>query len=173
MKIIALLLYYSILRFLPKTNNRLFLSKFIRRVRSSVGVFIFEKCGKGINIEKNADFGWGTNISIGNNSGLGINCVINGPLEIGDNVMMGPNVTIYTSNHEFKRLDIPMCEQGCSAPKKVTIGSDVWIGSHVIILKGVTIGNGVIIGAGSVVTKDIPDYAVAAGNPCKVIKYRS
>ncbi len=172
MKTISLILYYSFLRYLPETNNTMFFSRFVRKLRSSIGRFVFDKCGKNINIERNANFGKGSGISIGSNSGLGVNCVLNGPLEIGDNVMMGPNVTIYTSNHEYSRTDIPMCQQGGGDVCKVTIGSDVWIGSHVIILKGVTIGKGAIIGSGSIVTKNIPDYAIAAGNPCKVIKYR-
>lgn len=61
-----------------------------------------------IYIEKGTDFGSGEGISIGNNSGLGINCKVRGPLEIGDNVMMGPDVVIMTNSHNFERIDIPM-----------------------------------------------------------------
>lgn len=86
--------------------------------------------------------------------------------------MMGRESFIYTYNHETLRTDIPMQEQGGTAEKTVSIGNDVWIGSRVTILPGVTIGNGAVIGASSVVTKDVPPYAVACGNPAKVVKYR-
>lgn len=141
-------------------------------MRSYVGKHLFDRCGMNINIEKGADFGSGYGISIGNNSGLGINCKVRGPLEIGDNVMMGPDVVIMTNSHNFERIDIPMNIQGSAVPKRVVIGNDVWIGTRVIILPGVTVGNGAIIGAGAVVTKDVPDMAVAGGCPAKVIKYR-
>ena len=85
---------------------------------------------------------------------------------------MGPEVLIMTSSHKFDRIDIPMCEQGDMSPKKVVIGSDVWIGARVIILPGVQIGSGSIIGAGAVVTKDIPPFSVVGGVPAKVIKSR-
>ena len=91
---------------------------------------------------------------------------------IGNNVMMGPEVIIYTSGHKHDRIDIPMMEQGSSEVQPVKIGNDVWIGGRVIILPGVKVGNGAIIGAGAVVTKDVPDYAIVGGNPAKVIRMR-
>ena len=112
-------------------------------------------------------------ISIGNNSGIGINAFIQGPSSIGDYVLMGPDVQIYTRNHKYDRVDIPMYNQGESEIKKVNIGNDVWIGSRAIILPGVTIGDGAIIGAGSIVTKNVEPYAIVGGNPAKVIKYRN
>lgn len=86
--------------------------------------------------------------------------------------MMAPECVILTRNHAFDRTDIPMGEQGVQQEKPVIIGNDVWLGQRVIILPGVHIGNGVIVGAGAVVTKDVPDYAVVAGNPARIIKYR-
>ena len=86
--------------------------------------------------------------------------------------MMGPEVVIYTSQHEFGRTDIPMQQQGKTPTMPVTIGNDVWIGRRAIIMPGVTIGNGAIIGAGAIVTKDVPDYSVVGGVPAKVIKMR-
>lgn len=126
--------------------------------------------GKSINIEKGATFS--RRLQLGNNSGLGINCKIQGTVTIGDNVMMGPDVLIYTTNHEFKDKDMPMRMQGYQKEKPVIIGNDVWIGSRVIILPGVHIGDGCVIGAGSVVTKNVPAYCVCAGNPAKVVKER-
>lgn len=165
-------IYIYIYKHLPATDRGVKLFKLIRRLRSSVGKKLFDKCGKNINIEKGADFGTGRGISVGDNSGLGINCKVRGPLDIGDNVMMGPDVIILTNSHNFGRTDIPMNVQGHTVPKKVKIGSDVWIGTRVIILPGVTVGNGSIIGAGAVVTKDVPNMAVVGGCPAKIIKYR-
>lgn len=169
----AVNIYIYIYKHLPATDKGSKLFKLIRRIRSSVGKHLFDKCGTNINIEKGADFGKGSAISIGNNSGLGINCRVRGPLDIGDNVMMGPDVVILTSSHNHGRTDIPMNAQGHALPKRVSIGNDVWIGTRVIILPGVNIGNGAIIGAGAVVTKDVPDMAVVGGCPAKVIKYRN
>lgn len=171
MKILLLIFYYCFIRHLPATDNNFFLSKVIRSLRRVFCICLFEKVGNGINIEKGADFGTGKGIILGNNSGLGINCKVRGPLEIGDNVMMGPDVTILTHTHNINRIDIPMCKQG-SLVKGVTIGNDVWIGMRSVILPGVRIGNGAVIGAGAVLTKDVPDYAIVGGVPAKVIRYR-
>lgn len=160
------------LAWLPATNNSFAIGKLIRKMRSAVACGCFDYHGKNINIERNVDFGKGDGIKIGDNSGLGVNCEVRGPLEIGENVMMGPGVCIMTSKHNVSRTDIPMCQQGHLPKQKVTIGNDVWIGTRVIIMPGVTVGNGSIIGAGAVVTKDVPDYAIVAGVPAKVIKYR-
>ena len=165
-------MYLVFLKHLPATDNRYIFSKLIRKIRSSVALYLFDSCGSNINIEKDADFGSGQGISIGNNSGLGINCRVRGPLTIGNDVMMGPDVVIMTNSHNFDRIDIPMNAQGSAIPKKVIIGNDVWIGTRVIILPGVTIGNGAIIGAGAVVTKDVPDMAIVGGCPAKIIRYR-
>jgi maltose O-acetyltransferase len=86
--------------------------------------------------------------------------------------MMGPEVVILTMNHRFDRLDVPIRCQGNSLAKPVVIEDDVWIGRRVVILPGVTIHRGAVIGAGAVVTKDVPEYAVAGGNPTHVLKYR-
>lgn len=126
--------------------------------------------GEGVNIEKGANVSEGT--AIGDNSGVGINANLHGPVAIGNNVMMGPECIIYTRNHEFSDITIPMIEQGFSEIRKVVIGNDVWIGGRVIILPGVHIGKGAIIGAGAVVTKNVPDFAIVGGNPARVLKYR-
>lgn len=171
-KIICLLIYKLFLVWLPCTNNSFFISKLIRWIRSTIAGGCFDVCGKNINIEKNADFGTGEGIRIGDNSGIGVNCDVRGPLIIGNNVMMGPDVRIMTSNHNTSRTDIPMVQQEQMAKQLVVVGDDVWIGTRVIILPGVKIGSGSIIGAGAVVTKDVPEYAVVVGVPAKIIKYR-
>ena len=168
----CLLIYKLFLAWLPSTNSSSFACKLIRIIRSSVAGGCFDKHGKNINVEKRADFGKGEGIIIGDNSGLGVNCEVRGPLVIGANVMMGPDVRIMTSKHNTSRTDIPMCQQGHLPKQKVTIGDDVWIGASVTILPGLTIGTGSIIGAGAVVTKDVPEYVVVAGVPARIIKRR-
>ena len=87
---IWLFIYVVLLKHLPSTDNHYAVSKIIKKIRSSVGRHIFDSCGSNINIEKGADFGSGRGIIIGDNTGLGINCKVRGPLKIGNNVMMGP-----------------------------------------------------------------------------------
>lgn len=143
------------------------------RLAKKLRVFWAQKiisCGKAVNIERNAYFTPG--VTLGENSGIGVDCEVYGPVSIGNNVMMGPEVVIYTSGHRFDRTDIPMMEQGSSQVEPVTIGDDVWIGRRAMIMPGVTIGNGCVIGAGAVVTRDIPPYTVAGGVPARVLRKR-
>lgn len=112
---------------------------------------------------------YGSHIEVGKNFFANYNCTILdvAKVTIGDNCFMAPNVAIYTAGHPiYPDVRSAMWEYG----KQVTIGDNVWIGGNTVICPGVNIGNNVIIGAGSVVTKDIPDWAVAAGNPCKVLR---
>lgn len=115
----------------------------------------------------------GEGLKIGNNSSIGpysyIGC--SGYIEIGDNVMMSPRVSIYAENHLFDHPDLSIKEQGVKR-EFVKIEDDCWIAANTVILAGVTIGRGSVIAAGSVVTKDIPPYSVAGGVPAKVIKSR-
>ena len=172
MRTIRLFLYYAIFRHLPATDNTLPYREPIRKLRRLVGGALLDYIGPNVNIEKGADFGTGKDISIGKNSDLGINCKVRGPLEIGEDVMMGPNCIIITSSHNHSDISKHMIYQGDTVPQKVTIEDDCWIGFNVIILPGVRIGKGSIIGAGAVVTKDIPPYSIAVGVPAKVIKSR-
>jgi len=115
----------------------------------------------------------GNSLKIGNNVGVNHYCFIGvrGNITIGNNVIFGPRVNIFSENHIFNRLDIPIKNQGIEK-KDTIIGNDVWIGASVSIMPGVKIGNGCVIAAGSVVTKDIPDFSVIAGVPAKIIKNR-
>ena len=144
--------------------------KFAKRLRCFWAKRILAYCGRNVNIERHAPFFF--YFSLKDNSGIGIDCELYGPISLGSDVMMGPEVVIYTSGHAHDRIDIPMRLQGASEIKPVSIGNDVWIGRRVMIMPGVTIGNGVIIGAGAVVTKDVPDYAVVGGVPARILRYR-
>ena len=127
--------------------------------------------GKNVNIQRKASIS--SLLSIGENSGIGANSEISGPTTIGKYVNMGPECIIFTTNHRHDRTDIVMQKQGYTTPQEVVIGDDVWIGRNVTILPGCKIiGTGCVIGACSVVTKDIPDYEVWAGNPARFIKRR-
>lgn len=121
-------------------------------------------------------FHYSQNISIGNNVWIGPKADFDGAGEItiGNGVIFAPEVCIYSRTHNFNSNDLsalPFDNIMLTAP--VIIKDYVWIGRKVIILPGVTIGKGAIIGAGAVVSKDIPDYAIAVGNPAKVVKYRN
>ncbi len=113
------------------------------------------------------DYGW--NIHAGKSFYANSGCVILdcGKVTIGDHVLLGPQVGIYTVGHP---LDPQLRRQGLEAAKPITIGNNVWIGGGSILLPGVTIGENAVIGAGSVVVKDIPANVVAVGNPCRVIR---
>lgn len=127
--------------------------------------------GRNINIHHGAFIGSGRQIELGDNSGIGIDCIVTRAV-IGKDVMMGPQVIIVGQNHSFARTDISMIQQGSTPCEPVTIGDDVWIGYRAIIMPGIKIGRGVIIGAGAVVTKDVPDWAIVGGVPAKILKMR-
>lgn len=91
-------------------------------------------------------------------------------LTIGDEVLFGRNVHISDHAHEFGNPEIPIIQQGVTSPRPVKVGSGSWIGQGVVICPGVTIGRNAVIGANSVVRTDVPDHAVAAGVPCRVIR---
>ncbi|MCX5653999.1 MAG: acyltransferase [Planctomycetota bacterium] len=92
-------------------------------------------------------------------------------VEIGDDVVIGPQTIIVDADHACEDVNQPIRVQGL-VTKPIRIEQGVWLGGHVNVLKGVTIGRGAIIGAGSTVTRDIPPYAIAVGVPARVIRYR-
>lgn len=94
-----------------------------------------------------------------------------GEIVIGSSVMIGPNVVIRASNHGTAQIDLPMWDQGHAAGR-IVIGDDVWIGANAVVVSNVTIGSHVVIAAGAVVTRDVPDFAIAAGVPARVIADR-
>ncbi|MDE6621335.1 MAG: sugar O-acetyltransferase [Lachnospiraceae bacterium] len=137
----------------------------------TIGSIVKELLGKSEGAFINPPFycDYGTHIEVGKNFFANYNCTILdvAKVVIGDNCQMAPNVAIYTAGHPVHpAIRNTAYEYGI----EVTIGDNVWIGGNTVICPGVHIGNNVVIGAGSVVTKDIPDWAIAAGNPCRVIR---
>ncbi len=110
---------------------------------------------------------YGLNITLGKRVFINSGCCFQdqGGIEIGDDVLIGQQVVIATLNH-----DLHPARRGNMLPAPVKIGNKVWIGAHATILPGVTIGDGAVVGAGAVVTKDVPENAVVAGVPAKIIK---
>eukprot|EP01120_Amphizonella_sp_Union-15-10_P003439 TRINITY_DN1385_c0_g1_i1.p1 TRINITY_DN1385_c0_g1~~TRINITY_DN1385_c0_g1_i1.p1 ORF type:complete len:197 (-),score=41.35 TRINITY_DN1385_c0_g1_i1:139-729(-) len=137
--------------------------------RKSLLKSLLGKTGKDFYIEPPLRVDYGYNVALGEGVYINFGCVILdcAPVEIGDNVMFGPNVQLYPATHP---TDAKLRISGKEYALPIKIGNNVWIGGGVIILPGVSIGDNTTIGAGSVVTKDIPDNVVAVGNPCKVIK---
>ena len=123
-------------------------------------------------------FDYGCNTYFGKFSGTNFNftCLDVCPVHIGDNVMIGPNVTLATPMHPLlpEERNVRQREDGSyynlEYAKPITIENDCWLASNVVVCGGVTIGEGSVIGAGSVVTRSIPPHSLAAGNPCRVIR---
>lgn len=173
MKIIRLIswfLYHYFACHLPVST--LPFGKLSKKIRYFLVRRVFKKCGKNVNIERGAYFQNGFDIEIGDNSGLGINANVPNDLIVGDNVLMGPEVMIFSNTHHYEKKDHLIREQGYDKPKPVIIEDDVWIGARAIILGGIHIHKGAVIGAGSVVTKNVEPYTVVAGVPAKEINRR-
>jgi maltose O-acetyltransferase len=166
-----LLLYYLVAAKLPASP--LPFSVFGNALRAACVRRIFKSVGTDVTVHANASFGSGVHVQIGNYSSLNANCSISNDTELGADVMLGPDVLILSGSHNFDRTDIPMREQGSPSRRKVVVCDDVWIGARSIILPGVTVGAHSIVGAGSVVTKDVPPWAIVAGNPARLIRFRN
>ncbi len=108
-------------------------------------------------------------VIIGERSIIGMSNVIIGPVTIGNDVMLAQHVVISGLNHGYEDVSVSPSQQK-EIRKEVIISDRVWIGANCVVTAGVKIGNHCVVGAGSVVTKDLPDFSVAVGNPAKVIK---
>jgi maltose O-acetyltransferase len=169
-RMLALFLYYGLAQYFPTQPRPGW--QFAYWLRRKIAAHIFLKCGEDIIIKSRAYFGTGSSLIIGHRSQLGENLKAEGDLNLGDDVVMGPDVVMLSSSHAFDRLDLPINQQGARPRRPIVIGNDVWIGTRVIILPGIKIGDHAIVGAGSVVTKDVPALAIVAGNPAKFIRSR-
>jgi maltose O-acetyltransferase len=125
--------------------------------------------GAGANLEPTFRCEFGANIHLGARFWANFDCVLldGAPITIGDDVLLGPKVGLYTSNHS---LDLAERVTGACTARPITIGDGAWLGANVTVLPGVTIGAGTVVGAGSVVTRDVPAGTVAAGNPARVLR---
>lgn len=142
------------------------------RGRSRIDVFPYNRfiVGKNATIESFCVINNGSgDVIIGDSARVGIGSVIIGPVELGSGSGLGQHVFISGFNHDYRDGTRNSSEQGLVV-KPVVIGEDVHIGANAVVTAGVTIGMRTQVGAGSVVTKDLPPYCVAVGNPCRVIK---
>ena len=129
-------------------------------------------CGRGVRIYGRFGFTGGKNIYLGNNVHINENAFFRGDggLYIGDNTHISRNLVIYTVNHQYQGKRLPYDEQKVLKP--VIIGSNVWIGTHVLVVPGVTIGDGAIVGMGTVVSHDVPPLGVVGLPPQQILKRR-
>lgn len=137
--------------------------------RNRILMSLFWYTGQDTQVEPPFRCEYGSNISVGDRFQAAFDCVMldSARIKIGNNVFFGPKVSVFTAEYP---VYAPVRNEGLAYSKEVTIGDDVWIGGNVTINPGVHIGNNVVIGFGSVVTEDIPDGVVAAGNPCRIIR---
>jgi maltose O-acetyltransferase len=124
--------------------------------------------GQNLYIEPPFHCDYGSHVYCGDNVYFNVNCVVldAAKVTIGSNVLFGPGVQLYAATHPLDAV----VRRTLELAEPITIGDDCWIGGSTVICPGVTIGAGCVIGAGSVVTKDVPAYSLAVGNPAKVIK---
>lgn len=137
--------------------------------RNELLVQLLGKVGKDFFVEPPFRCDYGYNIHIGENFYANYNLIIldGAPVTIGNNVLIGPNVGIYTAGHP---IDWELRNTGLEYAYPICIGDNVWIGGNTVLNPGVSIGNNTVIGSGSVITKDLPENVIAFGNPCKVFR---
>lgn len=165
-------LIYKVRGKLATLSHRLFLEPIIKGS--------FAACGKSVRISHHCSFSGIENISVGDHSSLGASTRIlttRAKVTIGNYVMFGPAVTIISGDHCTDVIgkymkEITDAEKRLENDRDVVIEDDVWVGAGAIILKGVTVGRGSVVAAGSLVTRDVPPYAIVGGVPTKVIKMR-
>ena len=139
---------------------------------------LFGSMGEHVHVDIDFHCEYGKNIHVGSQVIINMNCtfVDNNRIDIGNRVLIASDVKMYTATHSTDpsvRNYSPNSDPDfwCQTySKPIRIEDEVWIGGGAILLPGVTIGRGSVIGAGAVVTRDIPPYCVAVGNPCRVIK---
>lgn len=164
--------YHTVAKQLPSSYSRLG-GTWANALRVWICRRLFSGQCEPLHIERRAHIGYWEKVSIGRGSSIGENAYIDAHLTIGDDVMMARDVIILGRNHEFSDTTLPMRLQGFREFEPVSIGNDVWISIRVTILPGVKIGSHSIIAAGAVVTSDVPEFAIVAGVPAKVIGWRS
>lgn len=167
-KRIWFMFYNYVIKHLPSNYSKINIGQ--RFLRECCLKNICEYVGGHNNIDDNVSFNY--KLKIGYHSGIGSRGECCGDISIGKNVLIAPDVIMYTINHKFMDANKTIIEQGSMEEKPIIIGDDVWIGRRVMIMPGVTIGTGAVIGAGAVVAKNIPPYSIAVGNPIQIKKKR-
>ena len=162
-------LYYAIGTHLPDSN--LPFGGLWRGIRGWLCRGFFASAGNDINIESGVFVADGRNVRIGSGSGFGPGSRVYG-VEMGDNVIVGPNVVFLKDNHSYEDPLVPIQSQGRTAVALPIVEDWAWIGERAIILPGRRVGKGAIVGAGAVVARDVPDYAIVGGNPAREIGRR-
>lgn len=141
-----------------------------RRTRIDVLPFNPFELGEGSTIEDFSTINNGVGpIKIGAHSRIGIGNVLIGPVTVGNNVILAQNIVMSGLNHGYEDIHLPIHKQPVST-SPIFIGDESWIGANAVVTAGVTIGKHCVVAAGAVVTKNIPDYSIAVGNPARVIK---
>ena len=164
-KLFWLIIYYSLARYLPDTIV-------CSKIRAFCCRHIFAQCGTKVRVGRNAYFGSGLDVCIGNRSNIGKNAHIPSNTIIGNFVMMGPGCYILGVNHIYTNTNYPMMYQGLNTLKQTIIEDDVWIGQEVLFTPGRIVRKGSVIAARTVLCKDFEAYSVVGGNPSRFIKCR-
>lgn len=173
MKTFWLILYYGFAKHLPKSTMPV-VGKIAMHLRNKCAHHLFAECTGFVNLEKGAYIGNGSRFHVMGDAGIGKNfCSHNRIITIQPGLMMGEDVLFLGGGHSFANSDEPIGSAPDLPPAPLAICGDVWIGSRAIVAPGCKrIGAHSIIGAGAVVTHDVPDYAIVAGNPARIIKMR-
>ncbi len=164
----------------PRLWVTLFLNPFIhhkgkgslirRRTRMDVLPFKRFSLGDESTIEDFATINNGVgDIIIGDRTRIGLGCTLIGPVKVGNDIRLAQNIVMSGLNHNYENVTIPITQQGVSTAQ-ITIEDETWIGANCVVLPGVTIGKHCVVAAGSIVTKDVPPFSVAAGNPARILK---
>ena len=142
-------------------------------LRSIFYKMLFKSCGGNLLVYPSVYIIFSHRISVGKRVAFNVGTYLDGRggITIGDHVLVGPNCILASCEHGYKRTDIPMSQQEIKYAS-ITVGNDVWIGGNCVIKSGVTIHVGSLIAAGTVVTKDVPAYAIFGGVPGQVIGSR-
>jgi maltose O-acetyltransferase len=167
LRMLGYFLYLAVFRHTPEDFRPYAL--FFPWVRNRLVTMFADDCGPGVRVKSKAEVS--PHIRIGSRSELGTRCMIQSGVVIGDDVIMGPDVKIFSRNHRFDDPSQPVASQG-KQQRPVVIGNDVWIGANVVILPGLRVGDHAILAAGAIVTRDVPEWAIVGGNPARVIKDR-
>ena len=163
---ICILFYYGFAQFLPMSHRPG--GALFKALRSAPLHRMLSRAGTGINVESRVDIGSGGRVSLGDGSGIGARSRIEAAT-IGDGVIIAPEVVMLSRNHVLIERGVWIGRQGATERTPVQVGEGAWIGTRAILLPGVRIGSFAVVGAGAVVTRDVPDYAIAAGNPARIL----